>query len=118
MKLALPLLVVALALASISRAEVKPNALFSDNAVLQQGMPVPVWGTASPGEEVTVVFANQTKTAKADAAGKWLVKLDPMPASAEPRNLTISGSIGNQKCFSRRGLGLLRPVQHGHGWQG
>ncbi len=85
------------ALALSAQAEVKPNLLFSDNAVLQQGMPVPVWGTASPGEEVTVVFATQTKTAKADAAGKWLVKLDPMLASTEPRNLTISGSIGNQK---------------------
>ena len=80
-----------------SRAEVKPNALFSDNAVLQQNVRVPVWGTASPGEEVTVAFGNQSKTAKADATGKWLVKLDPMPASAEPRDLTISSANPKSK---------------------
>jgi len=80
-----------------SRAEVKPNALFSDNAVLQQNVRVPVWGTASPGEEVTVAFGNQSKTAKADATGKWLVKLDPMPASAEARDLTISSANPKSK---------------------
>ncbi len=31
------------------RAEVVPNPLFSDNAVLQQGMPVPVWGRRRTG---------------------------------------------------------------------
>jgi hypothetical protein len=28
------------------RAEVKPNSLFSDGVVLQQGIGVPIWGTA------------------------------------------------------------------------
>jgi len=32
------------------RAEVKPNSLFSDGTVLQQGVAVPVWGTAKDGE--------------------------------------------------------------------
>ncbi|RAV57363.1 sialate O-acetylesterase [Mucilaginibacter rubeus] len=59
--------------------------------VLQRNAPVPVWGTASPGEKVTVKFAKQTKTITADVAGKWLVKLDAMPASAKPATLTISG---------------------------
>jgi len=63
--------------------------VFTDNMVLQRDLPVPVWGTASPAEEVRVEFAGQSKSTKADAAGKWLVKLDPMPASAEPRTLTI-----------------------------
>ena len=71
-------------------AGVKPNSLFSDNAVLQQNAIVPVWGTAGPGEDVTVSFTNQTKTAKADASGNWLVKLDPMPASSTPAPLLIS----------------------------
>ncbi len=92
------------ALAPGMQAEVKPNALFSYNAVLQQNAAVPVWGTASPGEEVTVAFGNQSKTVKADETGKWLVKLDPMPASAEPRDMTITGNlksqISNLKCSS------------------
>ena len=50
-------------LATLSaRAEVKPNQLFSDGAVLQQGMALPVWGTANDGEEVTVKFQNQAVT--------------------------------------------------------
>lgn len=53
---------------------------FQDNAVLQQKMPVPVWGTSLPGAEVTVTFGDQTKTANADAQGKWRVVLDPMIA--------------------------------------
>ena len=53
--------------------------------VLQREKPVPVWGWTEPGEPITVQFAGQKKTTVADADGKWLVKLDPLPASAEPR---------------------------------
>ncbi|MEI6084678.1 MAG: sialate O-acetylesterase [Verrucomicrobiota bacterium] len=65
----------------------KLAALFSDNAVLQRDRAVPIWGWSKPGESVTVEFAGQKKTASADATGKWLVQLDPLPASAEPREL-------------------------------
>jgi len=86
-------------------AEVKLHALFSDNAVLQQGQPVPVWGTAKDGEKVTVEFAprpgsgqaGQKKTATAGKDGRWMVKLDPMPANATPQTLTVTSSIGNLK---------------------
>jgi len=94
MKLVLPSLFVALA--SLSQAEVKPNALFSNNAVLQQNVKVPVWGTAAPNENVTVEFAGQKKTTAADAQGNWKVTLDPMPASAAPRDLTIQGDLKSQ----------------------
>jgi sialate O-acetylesterase len=61
---------------------VRPGTPFGDHAVLQAGMKVPVWGTAGPGESVTVSFAGQRKetTATADARGFWRVELDPMPA--------------------------------------
>jgi len=72
------------------RADVKPGALFSDGAVLQREMPVPVWGTADEGEAVTVEFggASASTTAK---DGKWMVKLPAMPANASPQPLTIKG---------------------------
>ena len=54
-----------------ARADVKPNALFANNAVLQQGMKVPVWGTADPGERVRVEIAGQSVSATAAANGKW-----------------------------------------------
>jgi sialate O-acetylesterase len=55
-------------------------------------MKVPVWGTAEPGEEVTVQFAGQKQSVKAGADGKWLVNLPPMKASAESRSFTVVGS--------------------------
>ena len=68
------------------------HPLFSDGAVLQRGVTVPVWGWAAPGERVTVAFAGQQKTAVAAADGKWVVRLDALPASAEARTLVVSGS--------------------------
>ena len=72
-----------------ARAEVKVSPKFGDNMVLQRGMSVPVWGTADAGEEVTVKFAGQTKTAKADADGKWRVNLDAMKARAKAQSMTV-----------------------------
>ena len=40
--------------ASSVHAEVSLNGLFADGLVLQCEMPAPVWGTADPGEPVTV----------------------------------------------------------------
>ncbi len=80
------------ALAFQARAELKLPAIFGDHMVLQQKQANPVWGWDNPGTEVTVKFAGQTKTAKAGADGKWTVKLDPLPANANPANLTIRGT--------------------------
>ncbi len=66
------------------------HPLFSDHAVLQRQVKVPVWGWTSPGTKVTVQFAGQTKTATAGPDGKWMVRLDSMPASTEHRTLVIS----------------------------
>lgn len=93
---AVQLAVLALA-AGVARASaaVTPNGMFTDGAVLQQAVTVPVWGAAEPGEEVTVEFAGQKRTAKADAEGKWMVRLDPLSASTEPRTMVIRGRIPN-----------------------
>jgi sialate O-acetylesterase len=72
-------------------ATVKPAGIFTDGTVLQRGAPVRIWGTADPGESVTVAFAGQKKTGAADADGNWMVTLDSMPASSEPRKLQVSG---------------------------
>ncbi len=85
-----------LILASLAHAEVRLPAFFADKMVLQRDRPVPVWGWADAGEEVSVAFAGQTKATQADEKGKWSVKLDPMPASAEPRDLIISSNHKSQ----------------------
>ena len=73
-------------------AGVKPASPFTSHMVLQCDLKVPVWGTAEPGEEVTVEFAGQKKSVPADADGNWRIDLDAMTASAEARTLTVTGS--------------------------
>ena len=81
----------ALALFSLrALADVKLPAVFSDHMVLQADAAAPVWGLAEPGERVTVIFGSQTKSAEADANGKWLVKLDKLKAG-ETATLTVKG---------------------------
>jgi sialate O-acetylesterase len=75
-----------------ARAEVKLASIFGDSMVLQQGLPVPVWGRAEAGEEVTVTFGDQSKTATADEQGRWEVKLDQLKANAEGQTLKAAGS--------------------------
>jgi len=89
-KVLLHILALILLSSSVSFAEVKPNTLFADNAVLQSGMDVPVWGTARTGEKVTVEFAGQKVTTTA-AHDRWMVRLKAMEASATPRTMTITG---------------------------
>ena len=64
--------------------------LFADHAVLQRDEPVPIWGGASPGEEITVSFAGQSRNATAGADGRWSVALAPLAASATGSDLTVS----------------------------
>lgn len=73
------------------RADVTVPPVFSDHAVLQHGVAVPVWGTAAPGEKVTVTYLAQKQETTADAAGKWRVKLEPL-APLQNGELVIAGT--------------------------
>ncbi|HEY3330942.1 MAG TPA: sialate O-acetylesterase [Capsulimonadaceae bacterium] len=87
-----------------ANATVVPAPLFTDNAVLQRGMADPVWGTASPGETVTVSIAGQTASVKADAGGRWMLKLKPMDAGG-PYVLDIAGSAGQKVSLNNVAVG-------------
>jgi sialate O-acetylesterase len=82
----------ALCLSAAAHAEIKPASPFTDHMVLQQEMPVPVWGTAEAGEKITVEFAGQKISTTAAADGRWSVKLKSLKASAESRTITITGN--------------------------
>ena len=71
---------------------VELHPLFTDHMVLQRERPVPIWGTAAPREEVTVEFADQSVSATADDKGAWQAELAPLTASAESRNLVVTGA--------------------------
>lgn len=66
--------------------------ILGHNMVLQQLKNVPIWGTAGPGEKISVDFAGQNKTTVADNAGNWHIELKPMKASFTPREMTIKGT--------------------------
>ncbi|QDT00985.1 sialate O-acetylesterase [Adhaeretor mobilis] len=74
----------------IARAELTVASPFTDNAVLQRDLPVPVWGNAAAGTTVTVKFAEQKKSAVANSDGRWKVMLDSLPASFDPRILSVT----------------------------
>lgn len=78
-------------------AELSLASPFTDNAVLQQAMPVPVWGSADPNTEVVVDFAGQQKSSKANADGRWRVDLDPLTASFDARELTVTAAASGEK---------------------
>jgi len=75
---------------STAIADVQPNGLFNNHAVLQRGIKIPVWGTASEGEKVTVSMQGQTVSTVAKN-GKWEVALEPIPAGG-PYTMTIQGN--------------------------
>jgi hypothetical protein len=101
---------------------------FRDNAVLQQKIKLPVWGTSLPGAKVTVRFDGQSQSTPAGPDGMWRVMLKPMDAvklksvNDCPAGKTMSidcekrrqeGGQRNQESRSRRRLALRRPIEHG-----
>ena len=81
-----------LALAAVIRADISLPRVLGDNMVLQCGVSVPVWGRAAPGEKIVVRFAGQQKSVQAGVDGRWEVALDPMTASAMPREMMVASA--------------------------
>ena len=79
-----------LVLTNPAGAEVKVDSAFGDHMVLQREMQVPVWGTGTPDEKVTVSFHGQAKAGTVDKAGKWMIRLDALKPGA-PAELTVKG---------------------------
>lgn len=73
-----------------ARADVKLNPLFAEHMVLQAGRPVAVWGTADPGETVTVSLLRNNLSTAAEADGRWRVLLPAMRPGG-PHVMTVQG---------------------------
>lgn len=107
---------------SPSFADVRLPAVFSDHMVLQRGTPVPVWGWAEPGEQVTVSVGGQTRKTTASAAGEWRVtfgKLDPRRTTTltvrGANTLTVSGVLVGEVwlCSGQSNMAMnVRAVQN------
>lgn len=72
-------------------AEVRLPALISDHMLLQQGVPIRIWGWADPGEAVTVAVSGQKVSVTAGADGKWLALLQPLTAGPAAE-MTVQGA--------------------------
>ncbi|MGE3308971.1 MAG: sialate O-acetylesterase [Limisphaerales bacterium] len=63
-----------LSAAASASSELRLPAVFSDNAVLQQGREVPVWGWCGAGDTVSVEFRGKAYST-VSKNGRWLIKL-------------------------------------------
>ena len=87
------LLIVLLAIICVSsttNAEVRLPQLFQSGMVMQRGKPIPIWGWADKGEQVTVTFLKKTYTTTADDQGRWRIDLPKMKAGG-PYVLEVKG---------------------------
>jgi sialate O-acetylesterase len=80
-------------LAPNAQADVKLPSVIGSHMVLQRDKPLPIWGQADAGEEVTVQVDDEqgSAAAKADQNGAWKVTLPPMKADGKAHTLTITG---------------------------
>jgi sialate O-acetylesterase len=86
-------------------AAVKLHGMFTDGMVLQQGMDVPIWGTADPGETVNVEIMTQREgvkkpdigggSIKADAKGNWQLVFPKKLKAGDQPTIVVTG--GNNK---------------------
>ena len=79
-------------------AGLRVSDLFTDHAVLQRGIKVPVWGWAEPGTKVNVEFAGQKVSTVSDGKAYWRVELSSLKANSKGRIMRIT-SGGNELVF-------------------
>jgi len=65
------------------------SRLFTSGAVLQRDKVVPIWGTASSGDVVTVFLNEEEYSTRVTSKGDWSLPLDPHPAGG-PHTLMIT----------------------------
>lgn len=91
--------VLLLLLAPLAQAELKVANVFSNHMVLQQEVPIRVWGWATPGEKVEVSLAKGADaigdTGTAGKDGKWMIELAPLKADGKPLTLLVKGDGGS-----------------------
>ncbi|MFP6867471.1 MAG: sialate O-acetylesterase, partial [Roseibacillus sp.] len=76
---------------SSASADVQVSKIFGDHMVLQQEHPIRVWGTAGPGEKVTVELGGKSGSSKAADDGRWRVDLPEMKADGKAHTMTVKG---------------------------
>lgn len=76
---------------SSAQAAVRLPHIIGSNMVLQRDKAIPVWGWGDAGEKVTVKFAGQKVSTKADAKGNWRLNLSAVKAGG-PYQMVVRGT--------------------------
>jgi len=79
-------------LSPVALGDVRLPKIFTDHLVIQQGLPIAVWGFADKGERVSVTLAGKTAGTKTDDSGKWRVDLPAMKADGKTHTLKVKGN--------------------------
>ena len=72
-------------------AQIHLPKLIGDGMVLQREKPLHIWGWASPGETVQLIFLSKTYSTTTDSLGHWNIQLPPQKAGG-PYTLALKGS--------------------------
>jgi sialate O-acetylesterase len=84
---------------------VRLPAIFSDHMVVQDGLPVKVWGWASPGESIEIKFSGQKLGLRANNVGQWNAEFKP-----------AEGKGPHQMVFTGRNRLTIRDILVGEVW--
>ncbi len=95
--LPLVLLLIVLLTDLLAADELRVADVFTDNAVLQQGVKLPVWGTTTANTKVTVHLAGQTKTVQAAEDGTWRLELSPLRADGTGTTMIVESKEYRQE---------------------
>ena len=72
-------------------------ASYRDGVIIQRDQPIPVWGFANKGVEVTVTLGGVTRSAVANDRQQWSVSFPALKASTQPITLVVKASHGHSK---------------------
>jgi sialate O-acetylesterase len=78
----------------------KPAGVFGHHMVLQQKVPIPVWGTANHGDVIKVKFNQVETSVVANDQGMWKVEFPSLTAGFKPYTLELSDQNGKQFVFN------------------
>jgi sialate O-acetylesterase len=77
----------------IASAQLQLAKIFSDNMVLQRNQTIKIWGKASPGEIVTVSFANEKRHVAVQNDSGWAVIFKAQKANTKPQSILVSSGV-------------------------
>ncbi len=75
----------------------KTALIFQNGMVLQREKDIPIWGTAEPGETITIELGQEKVTTDTNASGEWKALFSPRKA-ADGLTLTVKGT-SEEICF-------------------